>query len=147
MTALPLSIDGPEDHEDVPDAMGSADGESDEQRPAAPGIPHEDIDATGPTALESRREAPAERAGAEALGFLADVALPIEIRLGAAQLAIGELLELAPGSVVALERRAEDPVEIVAAGRVIARGEMVVVDDGLGVRITELCGPESEAPD
>jgi len=83
------------------------------------------------------------RPATAALGFLADVSLQVEVRVGGAQVSIGQLLELSPGAVVALERRAEDPVEVVAAGRVIARGEMVVVDDGLGVRITELCGGEA----
>ncbi len=81
------------------------------------------------------------------LGFLGDVPMQLEIRLGGAELAIEELLKLATGDVVALERRADDPVEIVAGGRVIARGEMVVVDGGLGVRITELCGGGGGASD
>ncbi|MFQ5809469.1 MAG: flagellar motor switch protein FliN [Armatimonadota bacterium] len=90
-------------------------------------------------------KAVSQRPGSEAIDFLADVPLQVEIRLGGAQLSIGELLALGPGAVVTLERRADDPVEVVAGGRVIARGEMVVVDDRLGVRITELCASEGEA--
>ena len=96
-------------------------------------------------AVDAAREGERETLLLEALGFLADVPLQVEIRLGGTRLAIGELLQLTPGAVVALERRADDPVEIVAAGQVIARGEMVVVDNGLGVRITELCRPGGEA--
>ena len=79
---------------------------------------------------------------ADALGFISDVTMQVEIRLGGVQLSIGELLELSPGAVVTLERRTGEPVEVVVGGRIIARGEMVVVDGGLGVRITELCRDE-----
>jgi flagellar motor switch protein FliN/FliY len=139
-------IDGPYNSVPPRSAQDSEDGLEPASPRAGPAEPDSSAESeTLPQRVEQARPVGAGRPGQAQLGFLADVPLRVEIRLGGAQLPIGELLELAPGSVVALERRAEDPVEVVAGGRVIARGEMVVVDDRLGVRITELCEPSGEA--
>jgi flagellar motor switch protein FliN/FliY len=53
-------------------------------------------------------------------------------------MALDELLHLIPGSVIELEQREEEPLEVLANGRVVARGEVVVVDERFGVRITEI---------
>ena len=51
---------------------------------------------------------------------------------------LGELLKLGPGSVLDLDRRADGPVDLLVNGRLIARGEIVAVDERYGVRITEV---------
>ena len=70
--------------------------------------------------------------------LLADVNLEVTVELGRVRLKVRELLELTEGSVVELDRAAGSPVDVMANGSLIARGEVVVVDDELGVRITEL---------
>ena len=77
----------------------------------------------------------ADRASIQAL---ADVALPITVELGRVSMSIRELLDTGPGSVIELDREATDPVDILAGGRIIARGEVVVIGRTLGVRVTEL---------
>lgn len=73
-----------------------------------------------------------------ALGLLMDVELPLVLRFGKARLALRDLLELKAGSAIELERDPENPVEILVSGKVIARGEAVVVEGHYGVRISEV---------
>jgi flagellar motor switch protein FliN/FliY len=72
------------------------------------------------------------------LKVLADVTMTVTVELGRTNLRVRELLGLAPGSVVELDQPAGAPVEILANGTTVARGDVVVVDDELGVRITEV---------
>ena len=72
------------------------------------------------------------------LGALAMVEADLTVVIGRARRPIRELLETRPGSVITLDRAPTDPVEILANGTLVARGEMVVVDGGLGVRVTEI---------
>ncbi|MBQ17945.1 MAG: flagellar motor switch protein FliN [Planctomycetaceae bacterium] len=69
-----------------------------------------------------------------------DVELPVSIELGSAELAIEMADQLDAGSVVTLDRHADDPVDILVAGRLVARGELLVLDEQLAVRIVELLG-------
>lgn len=71
--------------------------------------------------------------------LLADVPLKVEVRLGTAQVPVREVLSLGPGSIVPLGKTPEDVVDLVVGDQVIARAELVVVEDSLGVRITEIC--------
>ena len=72
------------------------------------------------------------------LGALAMVEADLTVVIGRARRPIRELLEMRPGSVIGLDRAPTDPVEILANGTLVARGEMVVIDGGLGVRVTEI---------
>ncbi len=72
------------------------------------------------------------------LDLLMDVPLPITIELGRSKKMIKEILELNEGSVVVLDRFAGDLVDVVVNGKLIAKGEVVVVDENYGVRITEV---------
>ena len=72
--------------------------------------------------------------------FLLGVKLTISVEVGRVQLPVREVMELGPGAVVELQRSASEPVEIFANGRCIGRGEIVVVGEQFGVRVTEL-GP------
>ncbi|MBD3336773.1 MAG: flagellar motor switch protein FliN [Candidatus Eisenbacteria bacterium] len=77
--------------------------------------------------------------GAEAnLELLYDVELPIAVELGRAAMQIADILELGPGSVVELDRMAGEPVDILVNGVRIGKGEVVVVDERFGIRITHL---------
>lgn len=66
------------------------------------------------------------------------VPVRVQALLGRARLTIDQLLELGVGSVVELDRRAGEPVDLLVNGRLIARGELVLVDGQLGVTLTEL---------
>ena len=73
-----------------------------------------------------------------ALDNLLDVTVSVTAELGTATTSIGELLKLNVGSVVELERLVSDPVDLVAQGVRLARGEVVVVDDRFAIRIREI---------
>lgn len=72
------------------------------------------------------------------LHLLSDIDLTVTVELGRVRLKLRDLLRLVEGSVVELDRLATAPVDVLVNGSVLARGEVVVVDDELGVRITEL---------
>jgi len=74
----------------------------------------------------------------ESLDLLADVEMGVTAELGRTRMTVRDLLALAPGSVVELDRVAGSPVDLLVNGTLIARGEVVVVDDEFGVRITEI---------
>lgn len=72
--------------------------------------------------------------------FLLDVQINVSVEVGRIPLTVREVLSLGPGQVIELQRSASEPVEVHANGRCIGRGEIVVVGEQFGVRITEL-GP------
>ena len=73
---------------------------------------------------------------------LATLELPVHVELGRVEVTVQELLELTPGSVLELDKAVGEPVEVYVAGKLIARGEVVVVlGEKRGVRITELVKP------
>jgi flagellar motor switch protein FliN/FliY len=77
------------------------------------------------------------------LDLVMDVELDVTLRFGQRRLTLREVLELTSGSVVELDRHVEEPVELLLDGKVIARGEAVVVDGNYGVRILEVLQPLS----
>lgn len=77
------------------------------------------------------------------LQHLLSVRMPLTVRLGSTKMNLGEILRLTQGSIVELDQREEAPLEVLANGHVIARGEVVVVDERFGLRITEI-GSSSE---
>ncbi|MCC7423910.1 MAG: flagellar motor switch protein FliN [Planctomycetaceae bacterium] len=82
--------------------------------------------------------------GADQLGLnaLQDVELDLSIELGRAELLIEEVLQLREGSVVPLDKLAGDPVDILVNGRLIARGEVLVLNDNFCVRVAEILTPD-----
>ena len=75
------------------------------------------------------------------LGLVMDVELSVSLRFGQRQLPLHEVLELGSGSVIELDRQVDDPVELLLDGKVIARGEAVIVDGNYGLRVTEIPQP------
>lgn len=78
---------------------------------------------------------------ARSVEFLLDVPLQITVELGRTKMRIGDLLRLAKGSVVELEKVAGEPLDLRVNGQLIARGEAVVVNDKFGVRLTDVLSP------
>lgn len=70
------------------------------------------------------------------LNHLLDVPVRVTVEVGRARMTLGRLVKLVPGSLVELEREAHEPADILVNGKVVARGEIVTIDDRYGVRIT-----------
>jgi flagellar motor switch protein FliN/FliY len=72
------------------------------------------------------------------LDLLLDIQLPVVVRMGQTEMQMGELLKLTPGAILELNRSADAPVELLVNGKLIAKGEVVVVDGNFAFRITEI---------
>ena len=79
------------------------------------------------------------------IGLIMDVPLQITVELGRTRKLIRDILELTPGSVVELDKLAGEPVDILVNGKLIAKGEVVVIDENFGVRITDIITPLERA--
>lgn len=75
------------------------------------------------------------------LDLLLGVTLRVAVELGRTRMTIEDILKLGPGSVVELDKLAGEPVDVLVNDRLIARGEVVVIDDRFGVRITDVIPP------
>ncbi|MDQ2678148.1 MAG: flagellar motor switch protein FliN [Actinomycetota bacterium] len=128
----------------------------------APGTPTSDrsLDATGgspadqgieaamgsaaklaaPVADDLDPNAGSEPSRAAALRALADVEMLVTVELGRTRMNVADLLELGPGSVIELDRTAGSPIDLLVNGTLIARGEVVVIDEEYGIRLTEIVG-------
>jgi flagellar motor switch protein FliN len=72
---------------------------------------------------------------------LEDVPVELAVEIGRTRMTIGETLALGPGSIVSLNRLAGEPVDLLVNGKRIARGEVVVIDEEFGLRLTEVVSP------
>jgi flagellar motor switch protein FliN/FliY len=77
------------------------------------------------------------------LNLVLDIKVQLTVRLGTCDLPMREMLELGPGAVIQLNQRAEDPVGLYVNDKLIARGEVVVMEENFGIKITELIGDNS----
>ncbi len=107
--------------------------------------------------LQPQSPASTGAAGYSDLRRLSDVPIDLTVEIGRARLTVGETLELRQGSIVTLNRMAGEPVDLLVNGTPIARGEVVVIEEQFGVRITDVVGdggnhatgqaaPPSDAP-
>jgi flagellar motor switch protein FliN len=83
-----------------------------------------------------------DRVSQDDIDRLLDVSLMVCVELGRRHMLIKDILELGPGKIVELEKLAGEPVDILVNGKILARGEVVVVDENFGVRITDLVDPK-----
>jgi len=74
----------------------------------------------------------------KSLDLVLDVKVQITVQLGSCELPMREVLSLSPGAVLQLKQQAKDPVGLYVNGKLIAYGEVVVVEDNFGIKITEL---------
>lgn len=88
------------------------------------------------------RSGPVVNKTANDLEQMFDVPVTVSAVLGASKLAIGDLLRLAPGAILELDRRVGEAIDILVNDRLVARGEVVVVEDKLGVTMTEIIKAE-----
>ena len=86
-----------------------------------------------------------ERTGLEALSpglaLLLDVELEVALRFGSREMPLGEILDLGPGDVVELDRQVADPVDLIVGDKIVARGEVMLVNGNFGLRVTEVAAP------
>ncbi len=86
------------------------------------------------------------RNGAD-LRRLSDVLMELSVEIGRTRMTVGEMLQLRAGSIVTLERLAGEPVDLLVNGTPIARGEVVIVDEEFGLRVTEIVEGDPPAAD
>ncbi|MGC1461440.1 MAG: FliM/FliN family flagellar motor switch protein [Terracidiphilus sp.] len=75
------------------------------------------------------------------LELLLDVELEASLRFGCREMPLGEILDLGPGDVVQLDRHVSDPVDLIVGDKIVARGEVVLVNGNFGLRVTEVAAP------
>lgn len=80
--------------------------------------------------------------GMESINILFDIELDATLQFGSRELPLREVLELGPGDVVELDRHVSEPVDLVIGGRIVARGEVVIVNGNFALRVAEVATPQ-----
>ena len=78
------------------------------------------------------------------LDFILDIPLKVSVELGRAQVVIKDLLQLGQGSVLELDKLAGEPLEVLVNGKLVAIGEVVVVNEKFGIRLTDIIDPKTQ---
>jgi flagellar motor switch protein FliN/FliY len=91
--------------------------------------------------FEELQNAERKNSGAIDIDFILDIPLTVTVELGRARMLIGELLQLGQGSVVELAKFAGEPMDVFINQRLIAKGEVVVVNEKFGIRLTDIVSP------
>jgi flagellar motor switch protein FliN/FliY len=76
----------------------------------------------------------------QALELVLDVKVRLTVKLGSCQLPMKEILEMTPGTIIQLDQQAKDPVGLYVNDKLIAHGEVVLVEDAFGIKITKIVG-------
>jgi flagellar motor switch protein FliN len=108
-------------------------------KPASDSLP-----APGKAAAEAPISVPGVSPGptlSPGIELLLDVELEATLRFGSREMPLGELLDLGPGDVVQLDRNVSDPVDLIVGDKIVARGEVVLVNGNFGLRVTEVAAP------
>lgn len=143
-TATPAAEPG-DDLDAWADALAEQ-GAAPEEAAASPGQPAPAADPNVRPApfAELRADAPGSSAN-DKLDLVMDIPVTLSVELGRTKIQIRELLQLAQGSVVDLDRLAGEPMDVLVNGFLIARGEVVLVNDKFGIRLTDIISPTERA--
>ena len=99
-------------------------------------------EATAAVAVKANelRDLAADGAGGEPIGLggVMDVPVSLAVRIGQTQITLAQLVDLGPGSLITLDRGAHEPADIFVNGKLVARGEIVTIDDKYAVRISSI---------
>ncbi len=107
------------------------------------------VEAPGNDGVEVRKLADEVQAGDDSLNklkvqnldFILDIPLKVSVELGRTSILIKDLLQLGQGSVLELDKLAGEPLEVLVNGKLVARGEVVVVNEKFGIRLTDIISP------
>lgn len=91
--------------------------------------------------LELASEDTGNAPGGANYDLLLEVEMSATVRFGSREIELGELLELGPGDVVELDRQVSDPVDLIVGDKIVARGEVVLINGNFGLRVTEVAEP------
>jgi flagellar motor switch protein FliN len=94
-----------------------------------------------PAAAPKPAASSAEAALGPGIELLLDVELEAALRFGCREMPLGEILDLGPGDVVQLDRHVSDPVDLIVGDKIVARGEVVLINGNFGLRVTEVAAP------
>jgi len=117
-------------------------GKSSQAEPAASSSPSPSAHTSQPSSGGIPENSFASRVPKVNVDMLLDIELEVAIELGKTNIAIKKVLDLAPGALVELDRLAGEPVDLLVNNKVVAKGEVVVIDENFGVRIISLVSPE-----
>lgn len=92
-------------------------------------------------AFQDLEDEKGEKSRTRDINFLLDIPLDVCVEIGRTKMQIKDLLQLGQGSVIELDKLAGEPVEVLINGKLIARGEVVVVNEKFGVRLTDIVSP------
>ena len=109
------------------------------EEPGNTGVREHDLSPlTESAARQARSVAPRPVGEGGNIDLLMDVSIPVVAQLGSTEMRIKDILQLLPGSIVELEKLAGEPVDLLVRGQLFAQGEVVVVDESFGVRISKI---------
>ncbi len=83
--------------------------------------------------------------GDTGLNIVKDISVTLTIELGRTRMSLKELLKLEQGSVIELQRMVDEPMDVLVNGTLVAHGEVVVIDDTFGVRLTDIAATKADA--
>ena len=101
------------------------------------GMPQQNVNVQ-PAQFQSFSNDSMGMAGQENIGLIKDVPLEVTVELGRTTKSISEILEFSPGTIIELDRIAGEPIDVLVNGKFVAKGEVVVIEESFGVRITEI---------
>ncbi|HEY3625628.1 MAG TPA: FliM/FliN family flagellar motor switch protein [Terracidiphilus sp.] len=106
------------------------------------GAPAKKVDPEpGQTGSRTNESVSSPAALSPGMELLMDVELEAALRFGCREMPLGEILELGPGDVVELDRQVSDPVDLIVGDKIVARGDVVLVNGNFGLRVTEVAAP------
>lgn len=97
---------------------------------------------SGATNSHAASKAPQQAEESNGLDLLMDIPLEISVELGRVKMLVKDVVDLSTGSIVEIDKAAGEPVDVMVNGRLVARGEVVVIEDNFGVRLTEILSPQ-----
>lgn len=99
-------------------------------------------EAAFPQLVEGGQSQAGRSTGDDGLNLLMDIPLEVSVELGRVKMLVKDVIELGIGSIVEIDKAAGEPVDVMLNGRLVARGEVVVIEDNFGVRLTEILNPQ-----
>lgn len=91
-----------------------------------------------PAQFQSFNQSCAAMPTQENIGLIMDVPLEVTVELGRTKKSIAEILDFAPGTIIELNKIAGEPVDVLVNGKFVAKGEVVVIEESFGIRVTEI---------